>query len=466
MFIRFVIKLFKMSKKFDFDYIIIGSGSAGYSAALTLAKLSPKKQIALIEGEKFGGTLLSVRDLPYSHIYSEAKNGNKYGISSINLHFNFPTAVNMQEKAAKKIAEANKEELQRLNVSCIPGTASFINQETILVGSRKITGAKIIIATGTKTSTGEISGIDFVDYLTSKDVVKSRKLPKAVCVVGGGANGCEIAEYYAELGVKTIILERSDRLLPREDAEVGKAIEDHFVKKLGIAVLTGARAVALEKDRMSKRVVFSKDNHEKMVRVDTVVMATGLKPNLEDLGLENAGIAYKNTGIVIDNKTFQTSVKNIYAIGGVTKNTISADIAAYQGTFIASALALKNKGIVNYAGYPRVINTYPEVATVGFNEDDLLKQDKHCRRATVKLDEVIASKLTDFDNGFVKILANKDSKIIGATIVAPNASVLIQELAMAIRHGFGVLEIASTPHDSRSFGSAIQKAAKIIAAQK
>lgn len=458
-----------MAKKFDFEYTIIGSGPAGKAAAFALAKLSRKK-IAIVEKNKFGGAELNSRDVPYSaglgfsHLYFEASHANKYGISGANLHFNFPTAVNYQNEVVKKAGGDDKSEYEKAGIVCLSGAAHFLDANTIAVNDKQYTSTKFIIATGAKLAVNGISGIENVEFLTPETAIKLRRLPKAICIVGGGATGCEIAQYFAELGVKTVLIERSSRLLPREDVEVGKAIEEQFAS-LGIVVLTNARVVALENDSLSKRVVFAKDGHEKMVRVENVIMATGSEP-LTDLGLENAGVKYKNSGIVVD-KSFQTSAKNIFAIGDVIGGESSTDIASYQGTLLASELAAKSKVPANYNGYIRTVKTFPEVATVGFNEDDLLKRDRHCRKEIAYLDEnKVAAAVNGFKNGFVKILSDKNGKIVGATIVAPNASSMIQELALAIRHNLGVLEIASTPHLSSEYSNLIRVVAKRLAQKK
>lgn len=466
-----------MGKKFDYDYIIIGSGPAGLAAAQAFNRISRAK-VAIVESGDFGGSNVNTRDLPYAvglnfaKIYFDATHSSKYGLSGQNLHFNFPTAVNYQEKVARDFSEHKKslfadysdprDVVEKSNTDIIKGAASFIDANTIVVNNREYTAARFIIATGAKLSTGEIAGVNYVDYLTPDTAIKNRRLPKAVCVVGGGATGCEIAEYYAALGIKTIIIERSERLLPREDMEVGKLMEKNFKEKFGITVLTSARVVALEKDATSKRVVFSKDNQEKMVRVDTVILATGSAPEIEDLGLDNAGVKYKKSGIIVD-KMFQTSVKNIFAIGDCIGGESSTDIAAYQGSLLAANLVNRTKNTPNYCGFIRTVNTFPAVATVGFNEDDLLKHDKHCKQKMIFcLDRTFAGRVNGCEEGFVKIIADKDMKIAGATIVAPNADVMIQELAMAVRHGFGLAEIASTPHSVNSYSNAIRDAAKMM----
>lgn len=460
-----------MGKKYDFHYIIIGGGPAGMTAALNLSKFTRKK-IAIVEGDKFGGAHLNSRDIPYaaslyySHLYHESSHAEKFGITGFGMHFNFPTAINYQDEVIAKVGGGAVRALEASGITCINGLASFIDANHIVVGDRQYSAAKFIIATGARLATREISGTDYVPFLTPETALKIRRLPRAVCIVGGGATGCEIAQYFAELGIQTILVELSDRLLPREDKEVGDVIADYFEDNLGVTVLTNSRVVALEQDEMSKRVVFNhQGNGEKMVRVDTIVLATGSEPLVDYLGLENAKVKYKRSGIVVD-KNFLTSAKNIYAIGDVIGGESSTDIASYQGLFLASNLENNAKNIINYDGYVRKIGTYPAVATVGYNEDDLLRRDRRYRKALVYLPVSNAAITHNCEKGFVKLLADKNNKLLGATIVAPNAEILIQELALAMRHRIGIPEIASTPHIADSFGDVIRAAAKQLMPKK
>lgn len=456
-----------MGKKHDFDFIIIGSGPAGKAAALTLAK--SKKKIAIIDSDKFGGSALNTRDVPYnvclnfSHTYFNLLSFPE--LRGQDIHYNFPTIVAHSEYVSSSAGGGDTKVFEEAGITCISGPANFIDSNTIAIKDKKYTSDYFILATGSKLKANEISGLESVNYLTPATAIKVRRLPKAVLVVGGGASGCEIAEYFAELGAKVLIMERSEHLLPREDKEVGDTISEYFTKELGMMVLPNCKVVALSQDNVSKRVIFSTNHTEKQVRVDCIVLATGSQP-IVDYGLENAGIKYKNTGILV-NRLFQTSAKNIFAIGdAIGAPDSSIERAEYEGTMLASNLIHRTKNIVNYNGLARVVNTYPEIAVVGMNEYDLLKRDHKYKRAIVNLEDTLYGKANRVQ-GFVKILSDKKSgHILGATIVAPNASSMIGELAVAVRHHITTLELASTPHIALNASSAIKLAAKQLIDKK
>ena len=451
-----------MGKKFDFNYIVIGSGPAGTAVATNLARA--KKKVAIVEGYHFGGTNLNTRDVPYTVALDFAHTFSKVcsfpELKNQELSFSLPTIVARQLKTSILSGGNDKKLYDDAGVISLKGYANFLDNHTIAVGERKFTSANFILATGSHLKVSEISGTDTVNYLTPETAIKIRRLPQAVMVVGGGSTGCEIAEYFAELGTKVLIAESSERLLPREDKEVGETISDYFTRKLGIMVLPKSKVTALEQDDYSKRVIFRTGNVEKMVRVDCIVLATGSEPNL-DYGLENAGVKYKNTGIVVD-KLYQTSAKNIYAIGDCISTESSTERAELDGNLLASNIINKTKNLANYNGTTRIVNTYPTVATVGLNEDDLTKRARKYKKVIVKLDEIPASKIYGFEHGFIKIIFDRNHHILGATIVAPNAELIAGELALAVRHNLSIREIVSTPHITNSWSYAIKLATKKV----
>ena len=455
-----------MGKKFDFNYIVIGSGPAGTAAATTLAKA--KKKVAIVEGKYYGGTDLNTRDIPYAVALDFAHNFSKIcsfpELKNQDLSFSFPSIVAREHKTIINTGGNNKKLYEDAGVICLDGYANILDNHTIAIGDRKFTSANFILATGSKPKIQEISGTDTVNYLTPETAIKVKRLPQAVMVVGGGASGCEIAEYFAELGTKVLIAESSERLLPREDKEVGETISDYFTRKLGIMVLDKCKVTAIEQDDYSKRVIFRSGTSEKMVRVDCIVLATGSEPIL-DYGLENAGVKYKNTGIVVD-RLFQTSAKNIYAIGDSIGGDSSTDRSELEGSILASNIVNKTKNLINYSGLTRIVNTYPTIATVGLNEDDLTKRSRKYRKIIIKIDEIPASKIYNLEHGFIKILYDRNHHILGATIVTPNAELIAQEISLAIRHNLTITEVASTPHVKNSWNYAIKLATKKLALKR
>lgn len=449
-----------MGRKYDFDYIVIGSGPAGRAAALNLAK--KKKKVAIVEGNVFGGADLATRDLPYAVNSNFAKTFLKIknfpATATSDFHFNFPTLISHQNYVTSLAINEEKNLFAEKNITILSGHAHFLDKNTIAINTNRFTAKNFIIATGSKLKTGEISGLDSVNYLTPETALKLPRLPKCAIIVGGGSTGCEIASYYAALGVKVIILERGNRILLEEDKEVSVAITEHFTSDLGIMVIPNARVVALEQDSLSKRVIFVSNGQEKLVRVDCIVLATGSEPSL-DLGLENAGVKYKRSGILVD-KLFETTTDNIYAIGDcINRENSSTELSEYEAMLLTSNILNKTKASPNYTGFIREINTPLAVATVGVNDRDLVARDKKCKKSIIYLKDLPAGNIENKGKGFVKVIA-KDNRLIGATIVAENAGLLIEELALAIRQRLSLNSIIGTPHLKNSDNLAVQIAVR------
>lgn len=455
-----------MGKKYDFDYIIIGSGPAGSTAALKLA--SAKKRVALVEARFFGGANLNTRNVPYAvaldfaHTYAKILTYPEF--KNQDLHFNLPTIPARELKTIIAAGGNDKKIFEDAGITCIRGYANFLDPHTIAVSEKKFTANNFILATGSRLKITGISGTDLVPHLNPETAITIRRFPKVAAIIGGGATGCEIASYFASLGIKVILFEAAERLLPREDKEVNDYLSDYFAQKLDISILPNCKVVALEEDSFSKRVIFRQDNTEKLVRVDCIVLATGSQPNL-DYGLENANVKYRNAGIIA-NKYFETSAKNIYAIGDALGQASSTDLAYQEGLTLATNLINKAKNTVDYHNFARVTKTFPEIATIGYSEDDLIKRDRKYQKSFIKLSDAIISKIDNFDYGFVKLLADKTNHIIGATIVAPHAELMAPELVIAIQQHLTALELASAPHNSNNYSQLIKLAAKQLSLNK
>lgn len=448
-----------MGKKYDFKYIVIGSGPAGSAAALKLAKA--KKSVGLVEGRFYGGSNLNSRDVPYSVALDFAHNYSKLSsypeLKNQEFSFNFPTVAARELSTVIAADGNNKKPYEEAGVICLSGYANFLDDHTIAVNQKKFTAETFILATGSHLKTSDINIPESMDYLTPESAIKIHRLPEVIAIVGAGSTGCELASYFAELGSQVILLETSNRLLPREDKEVGDCLSDYFTRKLGITILTHSKVVSIGRDEHSAYLIFSYEGAEKLVRVSDIVLATGSEPNL-NYGLENTKVKFKNSGIAVD-KFFQTSAKHIYAIGDCLGGESSTDRAHHEGITLAANLIANTKTPINYSGLTRTTYTQPEVAVVGLTEDDLLRRDRKYKKAIINLSETTASKTHNFDYGFIKLICDKTYRILGASIVAPHASLLAEEIALAIRHNLTAIELASTPHIMNSYNYLIKLAA-------
>ena len=456
-----------MSKKFDYELIVLGSGPAGSAAALFAAKSGAK--VALVESGKWGGSALNYSDIPSralfqsSHLYHEALRGSRFGLSSSSLRYNYPTIQNWKLLASRRAGANSKKPFEDAKIACLPGFATFLSPYEIALKDRIVSAPKFIIATGAKLNYGDISGIESATCFTPAEALALSRPPKSVFVVGAGSTGVELANYFAELGSQVVIGELAGRLLPREDEEVGQLLAQYFETSLRIKVLTQSRVVAVSKGTKPglQKVIFRRGGQEKSVEVSAIVLATGSKP-VTNLSLENSGVTYSDHGIKVDD-FLKTSMKHIYAAGDCLGGESSLERASYEGALAASNAVGKTKNLRNYEGFIRFTDTFPSVATTGLAEDDCVRKSITCKKAVLPLSSVPAANTTDFRYGFVKLLADPKDKLLGATVVCPFAELVVQEVATAVRHKFTITQLASTPHISSSWSELVHLAARKLA---
>ncbi len=448
--------------RFDYQYVVIGSGAAGSAAALMAAGLGA--HTAIVEADRWGGTTLNYRDIPYAAAlgfaqrYAEAVAGSRFGMSSANLRFNYPTVLNWQAAAVRRAGGGNRKVFENASIDCYHGFAQFISSHEIAVGDKQISSEKFLIATGTNVGINGITGIDTVSCWSPNTALRMAKLPRVMMVIGGGSTGCEIAEYFAALGVEVLIAEAQDRILPREDPEASEVIEKHLKDRFGVKVLTDSRVVALQRDNEGQQVIFVRGSQEKSVRVEAIVLATTTEPST-DIGLENAGVKYSYRGIQVD-QNLRTTNRHIWAAGDVIGGESSTEKATYEGK-LATLNAISNAGnIVNYTGFIRMTDTLPKVAKVGLNEIECAQLKEKQKSALVPLEAISAANTNDFRAGFVKLTINAKSQVLGATVVSPDADLVIQEIALALRAGMQASELAGTPHVATGWAEAVRMAAR------
>lgn len=458
-----------MAKKesFDYDLIVIGSGAGG-SAAATLAARAGKK-VAIIEADTFGGDSPNWSDVPTkallhaAQLYDEARHGARFGLRSSTLGYNYPSLRAWKELAVKRTgAGGNRQYYEKEGVSTFIGIAHFLTPHEISVNRRHLTAAHFLIATGSHWVAPNIQGLKDIPYLTPRTLLEAMRPPKSLYIIGAGTIGVEIAQLMAIFGTKVYLAEIASRLLPNEDEEVGVLLERTLREQKGVTSLTQTRTLAVVKDGIGKRVTYNRGGVEKSIKVDEVLIATGRMP-MVDLGLENATVNYTPKGIAVNNQ-LQTSARHIFAAGDVLGRNTHTHTALLESQVVAHNLIHpKSKISPDYTATPHLTFTHPGIASVGLSEDDCLKRDLPINKAVAPLNIIARSNTSDFRDGFVKIITDKKGVILGATIVAPHASEMIHELALAVKFGLTASDVAGTPHAFLSWSEAVRVAAAKLA---
>lgn len=451
--------------KYDYDLICIGTGAAG-SVAAHIAAASGLK-VAIVEADKFGGECPNWGDVPTkallnaANIYDAAREAGRFGIRSTTIGYNYPSIRAWKDLAVKRTGtERGKQAFESEGINVIRGQAQFISPHEVAVGRRHYSAAIFMIATGSHDLRPAIEGIDTVPYLTSRDATNLLKPPKSIFIVGGGATGAEFAHLFSVFGSKVTIAEVAPRLLPHEDAELGRTVTDNFMRSHRAQVLTGTKVIKIEQDTLMKRVYFQQGTTVRSVKVHEVLLATGRTPSV-NIGLENAGVEFSPQGVNVD-EFMQTSTKHIFAAGDVTGLGSSTHVAIYQSRVAAHNMLHKQKVTANYKAVPRVMFTNPEIAAVGLTEEEAIKYAIHYKTAVAPISIVGRANVSDEHNGLVKVVTDHDGRLLGAAIAAPSAGEMIHELTLAIRMGLTAKDVAGTIHAFPTWSEAVRIACSKI----
>lgn len=454
----------KKPKKFDYDLIVIGSGAGGGVAAHIAAK--KRKKVAMIEREKYGGECPNYGCVPTKSLLQSAETlqiidrAPKFGITAKEVSFSF-TAVNAWRSSAvaNTGVSEGKSVYENEGITTLDGSAHFLSPWEIAVNDNTYTARNFLIASGTKNIVPPIPGLVETGYITYREAISLPKPPKSLFIVGGGAIGCEFAEIYSSFGTKVCIAEFGPRLITKEDPEAGDLLGALFKQK-GIHVFTNAKVMKVTKHGEKKIVSFEMNDKNHSVSVDEILVTAGKVPNI-DLGLENAGVKYNAQGVTT-NLRMQTSTEHIYAAGDVTGKYMYTHTAAYQSRIAVHNMYTSKKVQADYHAVPRCIFVLPEIAAVGMTEAQIKERKKPYQIGAVPISVIGRSNTSNHRSGFVKVIANKSGILLGATIVAPRAGEMIQELALAIQHRMMADAITETIHAFPTWSEAVRVACSKI----
>ena len=450
----------------SYDVIVIGSGPGVYVAAIRCAQLGLKT--ACVEGrETLGGTCLNVGCIPSkallhaSHMLHEAThNFTKMGLKGKSPSVDW---TQMQAYKAETI-EGNTKGIEFLfkknKIDWLKGWARIPKAGQVDVGGDIHDAKNIIIASGSTPSILPGVEIDEEIVVSSTGALTLPKIPKKLAVIGAGVIGLELGSVYARLGAEVTVIEYLDAITPGMDAEVQKTFQ-RTLKKQGLKFVMGAAVQSVERLKTKAKVNYQrrKDGSAQQIDVDVVLVATGRKPFTDGLGLADLGIEISERGQIKTDAQWRTSVSGIYAIGDAIDGPMLAHKAEDEGIAAAEVIAGRH-GHVNYDVIPGVIYTHPEVASVGQTEEALKEEGRAYKVGKFMFMGNGRAKANFAADGFVKILADKDSdRILGAHIIGPAAGDLIHEVCVAMEFGASAEDLAMTCHAHPTYSEAVREAA-------
>jgi pyruvate/2-oxoglutarate dehydrogenase complex dihydrolipoamide dehydrogenase (E3) component/uncharacterized membrane protein YdjX (TVP38/TMEM64 family) len=453
-------------KRFDYNVVVIGGGSAGLVSAMIAATI--KAKVALIEKKKMGGDCLNTGCVPSkalirsAKLMAEGRRATRLGFDSVTVNFDFARVMERVQAVIQKIEPHDSvERYVQMGVECLSGPAVIQSPYEVRVGERVLTTRNIIVATGAAPVVPPIPGLDGVKFLTSDNLWELRTLPARLLVLGAGTIGCELAQCFARFGSKVTMVERNARLLPREDEEVSRHVSDVFVSE-GIEILAGHTASAVISAAGEKTLVCHHEGREVRLAFDEIIVALGRRPNVKGFGLEALGISLTERGNVESNEFLATKFPNLFVCGDVAGPFQFTHTAAHQAWY-AAVNALFRPWVQFKADYrviPWTTFTDPEVARVGINEREAREQGLAFDVSTYDLSHLDRAITDGADSGFIKVLTEKGrDRILGVTIVGAHAGEIIVEYVTAMKYKLGLNKVLRTVHSYPTFAEANKYAA-------
>ena len=450
----------------SYDVIVIGSGPGGYVAAIRCAQLGLKT--ACVEGrETLGGTCLNVGCIPSkallhaTHMLHEAEhNFGEMGLKGDAPSVDWKQMLTYKDKTIETNTIGIEFLFKKNKIDWLKGWGSVPEAGKVKVGDEVHKAKNIILASGSEPASLPGVEVDEKVVVTSTGALELGKIPKKMVVIGAGVIGLELGSVYARLGTEITVVEYLDAITPGMDPEVQKTFQ-RMLKKQGLNFVMGAAVQKTEvaKGKATVSYKLRKDDSEHQIEADTVLVATGRKPVIKGMGLDELGVKMTERGQIAVNAHWETSVKGVYAIGDVIEGPMLAHKAEDEGMAAAEVIAGKH-GHVNYGVIPGVIYTHPEVASVGETEATLKDAGREYKVGKFSFMGNARAKAVFAGDGFVKLIADKETdRILGCHIIGPGAGELIHEVCVAMEFGASAQDLAMTRHAHPTYSEAGREAA-------
>jgi mercuric reductase len=434
----------------DFDLLVIGGGSGGFAAAITASGLG--KRVGMINGGTIGGTCVNIGCVPSKTLIRAAEAWHIAGhhpfrgVTTAQSALDWATIRSEKDALVSSLRQSKYVDVLAAypDVTFIEGYAAFQEDGSVQVGDVRYTADRYVIATGAHPRMLPIPGIEEADPLNSTTLMDLEEMPESLIILGGRAVALELGQTMARLGVNVLILQRSTRLIPDHEPEIGRAIQD-YLEREGMGVITGVQVERLERDGATRMVHARVMGQVRAFRADQILMATGREPNTRDLGLENVGVETDKDGFITINAYQQTSNPRIFAVGDVTTNPELVYVAAAAGGIAANNALTGTQKPLDLSALPEVIFTDPQIAMVGLTEQQARQAGYEIRTSTVTLEHVPRALAARDTRGLIKIVAETGTgRILGVHVLAAEGGEVIQTATLAVKFGLTIDDLTST----------------------
>ncbi|HUQ79152.1 MAG TPA: dihydrolipoyl dehydrogenase [Patescibacteria group bacterium] len=468
----------------DFDLVVLGAGTGGYTAAFRAGQLGLK--VALVDEDKIGGTCLHRGCIPTKALLESAgfvehvRHARDYGLvlgGDGSAGIDYATMAARKDQVVKRMWTGLKTLVDKNKVTWVAGRGRLEGPNKVRVtqpgddgtagtgGDRVLQATDIILATGSRVRSLPGLEPDGTRILTSDDVLRSTTIPKDIVIVGGGAVGCEFASMYHDLGTKVTLLEYFGQIVPLEDREVSQALERSFSRR-GMTVMTNARfdAAKVEVTKDGICVVVGPEGKEPQeVRAEQLLVAAGRATNVEEIGLETTKIEVEKGFIKVDGR-MRTKEQHVYAIGDVVGGLMLAHTAAHEGIVAAHVIAGdKDVHPIDYVKQPRATYCRPEIASIGLTQAQAEERGRPIKVGKVPFQAIAKALIGGEYEGFAKIIADKETdETLGIHLIGPHATDLIAEASVAFELEATPWEIGGATHAHPTLSEILGEAALAV----
>ena len=451
----------------SYDVAVVGGGPGGYVAAIRAGQLGLKT--AVIERESLGGVCLNWGCIPSKALLRNAEllsyvhRAGEFGFSFDNLSVDYSVAVKRSREVVARNTRGVAFLLRKNNVTHVEGTGRLRGGGVVEVVSdagetTRVSAKNIIIATGARPRTIPPLPIDGDRVITSREAIVLEELPESVVIVGGGAIGVEFAYIFRTYGVAVTMVELLPRLAPNEDEEISRILERSFANQ-GITAVTGAGVTGLEKSPDGLTIKVEKDGAEQAIKCEKVLVAVGVRGNVEDLGLEELNVEMANGWINVDTR-MSTNIPGVYAVGDITGKLALAHVASAQGVLAAEHIAGMETQELDYTMMPRATYCQPQIASFGLTQAQAEEQGHVVRTGTFNLQANGKALAMGESEGMVKLVVDdKYGELLGGHMIGPEVTELLGELAMTKLLEGTTLELGFAVHPHPSLSEMLKEAA-------
>ncbi len=457
-----------MNKKYDI--VVLGGGPGGYVAAIRSAQLGFKT--ALVEKDNLGGICLNWGCIPTkallksAELYDMMKNhSGDFGITVEGLSFDFNKIIKRSRNVSKRVTKGVEYLMRKNKIDVIKGFGKIKTTQSLVLSNEngeetgEVEFERLIISTGARPRQLDIIPIDREKIITSKEAMTLNELPGEMIIIGAGAIGVEFAYFYNVLGTKVTIVEMLDNIVPLEDKEVSQALANSF-KKRGINIFTSTKVLKAGKKGKKVFVEIESPEGKQKLTGDIVLSAIGVTGNTENIGLEKVGVETEKGFIKVNKETFETNVKNIFAIGDVIGPPLLAHVASAEGIHCVEKIKGMNIPGINYDSIPACTYTHPQVASIGLTEDEATRQGYKIKVGKFPYSASGKATAAGDREGFVKLIFDeKYGELLGAHIIGAEATELIAELGIAKELEADYESILKTVHAHPTLSEMIMEAA-------